>query len=573
MRTSIKTILMAGWALGMVAFGSQGRAVNRLDVTIDTGLFRASEGRANLEVYLGIDRARLTYDRDQGQPDVTLAAVALLKQNGQVVDFKELPIRDVLGGRTESPTGRIPKLARFTLAPGSYLLQIVVEDQLGSKFDSTFQVVVPTYREWELDMSSVQLAALIQRSTSQKDEFFKHGLVVWPRAPAVFGRDHPLLWYLAVVYGVTHLDTVEIQATIWQDSLKVFSTGLKRAPSPALTYVDRGAINLSALNPGTYQLQLKVAAAGDSTTRTTPFQVVVPDAAPGDSGDGLAALAPDDLIDFALGLRAAWPRLDVQRLRAANDAARGAMIRRFTGQLAPIVGRDSSAFLGELLHRWPLVLAFDHLRRAADSLSRQGQAMLLYGLPESIAVYPATRTRREYQIWTYPHPDSSTQVTFIDGDGAGHFASIHTTLPGAMALGWERNEDWRQQLPWGSVAAKVTTPTTPPAIAVPIPETVPQADSLPGESLLIGEGGPDTLLLDATIGDTTMENTTLNRLIPGEAGQIDTPAAPMPGQTPDSPAGDSLTVPQNIPDIPGNDTGSPTTVPGDTAGVAPTPAP
>lgn len=573
MRTSIKVILMAGLALVMVGFGYQGRTVNRLDVAIDTGLFRAGGGRSNLEVYLGIDRALLTYDPDQGQPDVTLAAVALLKQRGQVVDFKELQIRDVLRGRTESPKGRIPKLANFTLAPGTYLLQVVVEDQLGSKFDSTFQVVVPAYREWELDMSTVQLAALVQRSTSRKDEFFKHGLVAWPRASAVFGGDHPLLWYLAVVYGVTHLDTVEIQATIWQDSLEVFSTGPKRTPSPALTYVDRGAINVSALNPGTYRLELKAVAAGDSTSSTTHFQVVGSDAAPVDSGDGLAALPPDDLIGFALGLHAAWPRLDERRFRAANDAARGAMVRRFTGKLAAIVGQDSSAFLGELLHRWPRVMAFDHLRQATDSLSRQGRAMLLYGLPETIAVYPATRTQREYQIWTYPHPDSSSQVAFIDGDGDGNFTPVHTTLPGAMALGWERNEDWRQQLPWGSVVAKVTTPTTPPAIAVPIPETIMKTDSLPGDTSLIREGGPDTLLMDATFGDTTMEDTTLNRLMPDETGQVDTPAAPMSGQTSNAPAGDTLAIPQSVPDTLGNDAGSPTTVPGDTADVEPTQAP
>jgi len=192
--------------------------------------------------------------------------------------------------------------------------------------------------------------------------------------------------------------------------------------------------------------------------------------------------------------------------------------------------------------------------------------MLLYGLPETIAVYPATRTRREYQIWTYPHPDSSTQVAFIGGDGDGHFTPVHTTLPGAMALGWERNEDWRQQLPWGSVAEKVSAPTTPPAvpgrdpfgIAVPSSEIILPTDSLPGDTALVRAAGPDTLLMDATLGDTTMEDTTLNRRIPDETGQIDTPAAPRSVQTSDAPAGDTLTVPQSVPD---------------TAGVDPTPAP
>ena len=565
---------MAGWALGMVGLGSsQGHTVNRLDVAIDTGRFRATGGRSNLEVYLGIDRALLTYDRDQGQPDVTLAAVVLLKQRGQVVDFRELQVRDVLGWRTENPKGRIPKRATFTLAPGTYLLQVVVEDQLGIKFDSTFQVEVPAYREWGLDMSTVQLAALVQRAGSRQDEFFKHGLAARPQATAIFGGDHPLLWYLAVVYGVTHLDTVEIEATIWQDSLEVFSTGPKRTLSPALTYVDRGAINVSALSPGTYRLEIKAAAAGDSTAGTTPFQVVGSGAAPGDSGDGLAGLSPDDLMGFALGLDAAWPRLDVNRIQAEKVAARGAMVRRFTGELATIVGQDSSAYLGELLHRWPKVIAFDHLRQAADSLSQQGRTMFLYGMPETVAVYPATRTQREYQIWAYPSPDSSRQVIFIDGDGDGHLALVHATLPGAAALGWERNEDWRQQLPWGSVAEKVSAPTTPPAAGDPLPETIRQADSLTVDTSLIREGRPDTLLMDATLGDTTMEDTTVNRLIPDEPGQIDTLASPVSVQTSNAPKGDSLTSPPNDPDIPGNEAGFPTTVPGDTAGVEPTRAP
>ena len=530
---------MAGWALSGTILESQGPAATRLDVAIDTGLFRAAGGRSSLEVYLGIDRALLTYDRVQGQPDVTLAAVALLKQHGQVVDFRELQVHDVLRGQTEIPRGRIPKLATFTPAPGTYLLQIVVEDQLGNKFDSTIQVVVPAYREWELGMSGIQIAALIRRSTSKNGEFYKHGLVVRPRASATYGGDHPLLWYFTVVYGVTHLDTVEIQATIWQDSVQVFSTGFKHSPSPALIYVDRGAINVTALNPGSYQLQLKAVAAGDSTTSTTPFQVAGSSAAPGDSGDGLAALPPDDLIDFAMGLHAAWPRLDVRRFRQANDLARGAMVRRFTDQLASIAGQDSSNFLDELLHRWTQVTAFDQLQQAPGRISRQGHALLLYGLPETIMVYPATRTRREYQIWTYAHPDSSKQITFIDGDGHGHFAPVHTTLPGAEALGWERNEDWRQQLPWVSVAEKVTAPTIPPAVAVPFPETIPLANSLHGDTSLVGEGRPDTLLMDGTLGDTTLEDTTLNSFIPDEIGLNNVPPR------------DTLTFPQQIPDTTG----------------------
>jgi len=120
---------------------------NNLAVGVDLRLFQTVGDRSRLEVYLEIERRQVTYERERGGYAAHLAGVVLIKQRGQIVHFREMAIDDVVDLLDNGPQGVIPKQATFSLTPGSYDIQVTVEDRQGNRFDSTLQVEVPAYQD------------------------------------------------------------------------------------------------------------------------------------------------------------------------------------------------------------------------------------------------------------------------------------------------------------------------------------------------------------------------------------------------------------------------------------------
>ncbi|UCD38876.1 MAG: hypothetical protein JSW54_05190, partial [Fidelibacterota bacterium] len=259
------------------------------EITFDlaTGLFRGPGGLSRLEVYLGIDREQITFEQSRGRYSAHLAGVVLVKRHGQIVDFTELSIDDEVQSLEYSSVGTIAHQTAFTLAPGRYEMQVVLEDRQGNQSERSMEIQIPPIQELELAVSTIELAALIRRSGGPKD-FLKKGLAVWPNAGAVYHDRQPLLWYYAEIYGLTPLDTVEISSTIsGQDGAVVAQTS-KRTPSPSLVLQEWGALNLSLLDTGDYRLGLTATVNGATTSAATWFRVDRDSVAPPDTGDILA---------------------------------------------------------------------------------------------------------------------------------------------------------------------------------------------------------------------------------------------------------------------------------------------
>ncbi len=520
-----------------------------LPFDLDLGLFRAEGNRSRLEVYLGLDRRWVTYERERGRYAAHLAGVVLLKQRGQIVQFREMTIDDVVDYLDHGPHGVILKQAAFILTPGSYDLQVVVEDRQGNRSDSTLQVDVPGYGGRELEVSTIQLAGLVRRSAGPK-EFFKRGLTVWPNAGSIYDDDRPLLWYYAEVYGLTLLDTVEIRTGVWQNSTEVISLGSRRTPSPSMVFCDWGAVNLSALTAGDYHLSLTIAVDGDSISALKPFRVVREAPAPSDSGDVLMGLSPAGLTDFARGLRLLPTELDPQRFRSTDSTGQRRMVEDAAREVAYGLVQDSSLHTGELLRRWRQVKAYDRDRRR---LTEQGRTIFLYGPPAAIETFPATSIMREHQIWTYTYADSTDPsgqasrtglFVFVDREGYGEFTLVHATAPGAV-----RNEDWRRELPW--VPVPVDERATPAAevieeeAAAAVVDTV-RAEPASGDSLVVpaAEVGEEDVV-SAPVDTVRAEPAGGDSLVvpAAEVGGKDVVSAPVDTVWAEPASGDSLVVP------------------------------
>ena len=518
-RRDLLTILAAG--LLLAATGLQAR---ELPFELDLGLFRAEGNRSRLEVYIGLDRQGVTYERERGRYTAHMAGVVLLKQRGQIIHFRELAIDDAVDNLDDGPQGMIFRQATFSLVPGAYDLQVVVEDRQGNRSDSTLQVEVPGYGGLGLEISSIQLAGLVRRSAGPK-EFFKGGMTVWPDARSVYDNDRPLLWHYTEVYGLTPLDTLEIRTGIWRDSTEVISLGPRRTLSPSLVFSDWGAINLSALAAGDYRLSLTITADGDSISALKPFRVVREAPVPADSADVLAGLSPAELTGFARGLRLLPTELDLRRFHSLDSAGRCSMLEDAAREAVRVLGQDSSRHTGELLRRWEQVKAYERDWRSRRRLTEQGRTMFLYGPPATIETYPATSALREHQIWTYTYADSADQpdlvsptgqFVFVDREGYGEFTLVHATAPGAV---W--NENWRRGLSWVPVPA--AEPAAPAAEVIEEEAAAAVVDTVRAEP-----AGVDSLAVPAVeVGEEDVISAPVDT-VQAEPALIDTLTTPGP---------------------------------------------
>ncbi|UCH10802.1 MAG: hypothetical protein JSU61_02630, partial [Fidelibacterota bacterium] len=439
MSIRFKTISYLG--IGLI-FGAGGLAGKSGPFYMDIGLFRATEDQSRIEVYLGIERQQLRYEPIQSRYRTELAAVVLVKQRGHIVDFKELSVEDVIDRVDDPDPGVISRQATFVLEAGKYNIQAVVEDSRGRQYEEISTVEVPVYSGKELAISTIEPAQLIRRVPGQK-EFSKSGLVIIPNAAVSYNATYPLLWYYAEIYGLTPLDMVALRTVIKKDDAAVITLEDERTPSPALIFHEWGAINISGLAEGDYQLSIVATVDEDTVRGIRTFRVEGDTVAAPDTMDVLTALSAADRMRFARGLSKLPADLDIQKYRSGDLAAKDRLIREAVDQLASDLEGDPGSVLAELIRTWPRATAFEPNWRNRRRFTEQGRTVFLHDLPATIETYPATSLRREHHIWTYVDQDRTDTFVFVDQQGYGRFTLAHATVPGTLTdENWERRVSW-----------------------------------------------------------------------------------------------------------------------------------
>jgi len=514
-------ILAAGW----------GRlAAQDLTATIDSGVFPTSTGQAFLEVYLEVPRTGLTYQQQEDRLQAHLAVVVFLKRGEQILDLRELQIDDILLHPDER-RGPILRQVRFTPRPGTYQVLVALEGSGGRRFEETREVMIPARPAHEFQISTIQLSPRIYRSRAD-NEFSKFGLTVWPHPSRTYGPRHPFLWYLAAVNGVMPRDTLEIEAALWQGSRRVRAGGPRRMEATGLRFVDRGAFRVDSLAAGDYRLELTATIGGDTVRGFQSFQIAQVVDTTVDSVDVWSGLSSVDMLNFAETLGGVYPQLDLKRFRSADAGTRKSLAETAAVALAHLHGQDTSASLGRLVANWRPALAFGPPLAGHGLINDQGCMVLVYGLPEALACYPATRNRRPYQVFAYLAADSTHPLVFIDGTGQGAYVLVHGALPGTP-----QNDRWRERLAWDRPVIEEPAPAAEAAIPLPAdtPEVSPPAASdttmVETTTVLPDTTIPDTSIIDTTAVDTAAvvpDTTLFDASIMDSAAVAEPPLEPAP---------------------------------------------
>lgn len=483
---------------------------SELPIAVDTAYFRSGPGKTRVEVYLGYDRADLSYRKTRRGQTAELATVVVVKQKRQVVDYKEFNIKDVRS-QDEVPAGIISRQASFALVPGTYELHIAAEEKAGKRADEVQHIDVPSFAGHLVEMSSGQAGSLIRR-TMGPAEFQKKGLYVIPHAKLRFDQRSDLVWYYTETYGLTPLDTATIYTEVYQGDSLAATWGPKHTPSPSHTLVHWGALNPELVSTGENTMRIRVIAAGDTVQTAMTFTVAaeedtaVHDTAMTDTTEVPISLPEMEMTNLAGGL-SLLTDLNLRQYRAGDESAKQQMILDAVREAWEQRGGDTTLAIDELNANWEFTRSYDRYQLGQRRLSAQGRVLFLHGRPDLIETYPATNTHREYQVWEYSSGDSIQQAIFLDREGYGEFTLEHASLPGG-----KQNLNWRNQLPRG---AKPEPPPPTPETVEEVVEPIPVEEA---EEQVETEGIPaDEVPPTETIQDSVVTETVLPDSLPPSA--------------------------------------------------------
>ena len=265
----------------------------KIPVEMNTGFIRISSREVLVPVTVEIPNSALTYKHLYGIYTGKLQAygqVTTLARRREAV-FEEEIARDFADRDYEAGRMSVSLFRKnLVLPPGLYKLDLVLKDvESGNMAHVERRLEVPDYGDDSLSMSSIILAASIDKAEGSRDSQFQFGsLKVVPRVNGAFRRDEEMGFYFQV-YGL------QVDPSSSRPKAKVEFAIASRGREPAYwrdasellmpfrTHATFARIgSLSAFAPGDYDLRLRVtdSISGQQRAALVPFAVLQPLPAP-----------------------------------------------------------------------------------------------------------------------------------------------------------------------------------------------------------------------------------------------------------------------------------------------------
>ena len=316
------------------------------------------------------------------------------------------------------------ELAGFLLQPGTYSVEIVLQDMESKAVGSAEKPMVVTSFDREgVELAGIEFARSVKRS-EEKNQFTKNSVEVIPNPSRVFGIESPFVYFYTEMYNIAvdsrgggqvvkefYLNDTEGNA------LKSSRKEVKTKKSSAV-WVDK--INILDLVSGKYLLQLKVAdiKSGKSVERQGEFWIHNPFIT-----ISLAQYREEDIDEFRAQIIYLIEQKELDMFDQLNVPAKIKYINDYWR------GKDPN-FRTEHLKRFYAVQE----RFASPSLpgwkSDRGRVYIMYGPPDEIEREPAGMDTRAYEVWIYETLEQQGRIHFVFCDFGvfGNYRLIHSNI-------------------------------------------------------------------------------------------------------------------------------------------------
>jgi GWxTD domain-containing protein len=460
-------ILASEFALFKEVFAQEENPLG-LQVDIAGFLNPSDTGRTYLEIYYSLRRQLLCFKEKEGAYTAEMqASLFLFTEAGDTVDqisWTNVALIPSLEALKDKGYLIIDQLGAV-VEPGSYVLEVKVEDRLSESLSSLKKkITVPRIGGLSLSLSDIELGYLVEPDTT-RGVFYKNGYRVMPAPPGEFDPLRNLIYFYAEIYGLESGLGLDSTYTVAYSALseegkpyKDFSSKTYR--KPVGTAVIMSGINPVGLPSGGYFLRLEVTdnATGETVTGQKRFSVT-------ESIDRLAAKgAVWDLAESHPEAISINSEKDAQLIRnqilylagkrelqtydGLNLTGKDNFIKSFWEAKDPDPSTTLNEFKVQHYARWDYANErFSRFKGAAEERdgwkTDMGRVYIVYGPPDEVERYPSDLGTKPWEKWNYFGLQGQSQegmayFVFLDEDGFGSYKLIHSSVKGEIqTYNWE----------------------------------------------------------------------------------------------------------------------------------------
>ncbi len=428
---------------------------------VDTSGFRGVQGKTSQNVYLLVRCTQITFrpwqDSDasasggnrQGKYVGKLAIrTRVLNEAGQVIDqgewIKQIPVEDLES--TQDPNARVNDMFTLSLVPGTYDLEVTVEDLQGEKQGlCRRKIEVHNFEAAPsaVTISDVEFGAEIERSEDKQDRFVHNGYRIVPNLTRSYGMGRTLKCYFEV-YGFAVDPSVDDDSfylsysIVDTNGVVVKSYDVKRIRKPGESCAKMDTLALGDLSSGGYGFLVQVR---DRLTRQTArtlrrFQIL----STSQAGQELSE-EEKELWRYYSDIRFVATEKEQKLLKSLDSKGQERFLKQFWKDRDPTPETPLNEQLMEHIRRMKYTenqFAAQVNKRGSDT--DKGRVYIKYGPPDDIQYNTLATGEKSYEIWVY-EKQGRYEFVFRDRHGNGIYELVHSTMPGERY-----NPNWRDEL-------------------------------------------------------------------------------------------------------------------------------
>jgi len=439
------------------ANASPSRADSTLRFDFDFARFSVNDTTAQVEVYIAVPRPALHFARAENQLQANFSCRVVINKNGADVVNHQWQAQSLARDSSEIKPGQLLfTQSRFQLTAGTYRFYVRVHDMHSQRAGvRAFQIIVEPYPLQQLAMSDLQLAARLERDTTQSI-FHKNRYLVLPNPSALYGLELPMLYFYAEIYNLrfpsdssysTHYRILDGEG----NEVKILPS--KRRQIAGAKLVEVGGFNIVTMKSGSYALDVRVVdhTNGAEASRRHKFFVYrEKDRAEVAADVGAAGL------DY---LTQSYRRISVNDLDKEFETTRyisSSEDKKIYSSSKPEGRRDFIVNFWQKRDQSPETPRNEYRERYLSLVkfanhnfsgfregwkTDMGRVLLVYGQPDEIERFPSSNDARAHQIWRFFEIEGGVEFSFVELRSGGEMELVHSSARNEL-----QDPAWRRWL-------------------------------------------------------------------------------------------------------------------------------
>jgi GWxTD domain-containing protein len=434
---------------------------DRFTFDYDYAFFRGADSKIFVEFYYSFYQNQLVFVKSNGgfEADGMLDLDVFDKVTNIAVVQKTYKVPITIGDTTGyNKNSKLTGQINLLLDTGTYDFHIRAADFNDTARNVFYdkEITVPRFDDKNCCLSSIQVAAIIRKSSDTENLFYKNTLEVIPNPSRLFGNNLSELFYYVELYNLfkenlSEQYSVSVDVTDLNDI--ILKSASKNYKLKNDTKVEYGQLNVSDLKTNVYRLVVKLLDNQNNIKAESRNQFVIYNT------DTSQVVSTEPQADFLASEYVSYSEKKLeQEFEYASYLMNDELKRQYPKLTSLDVKRKLMFNFWKALDPNPLTPAnefkeeyLQRIKYANDNFaegfvegwkSDRGRVYAIYGTYDDIERHPFESSTRAYEIWTYNKIQGGVIFVFVDiGSVQGNYILAHSTARNEL-----HDEDWKRRL-------------------------------------------------------------------------------------------------------------------------------